>query len=256
LVTHIDKQEVNFDVAAQQWHKYTDAMAANGWQIREIAPPNAQNDLADSVFIEDVLVIFDGQGGVITRPGSPARLPEIVNFNQLMIEAGLGHIPLRALAAPAQMDGGDVLKIGKTVFVGVSGTRTNMAAVDQLRGLLPSNEGWRVVSVPMVHALHLKSACTALPDGTIIYWPPALDDEGIQILTSEQRLSGGTLIAAPEEAGAHVVVLSESRVLMAESAVATKALLEREHGLEVVTVPLSEFEKLEGCVTCLSVRVR
>jgi dimethylargininase len=253
LVTHIDKQEVNFDVAVQQWRKYTDAMAANGWQIHEIAPPNAHNDLADSVFIEDVLVIFDGLGGVITRPGSPARLPEIANFDQLMIEAGLGHIPLRTLTAPAQMDGGDVLKIGKTVFVGVSGTRTNMAAVDQLRDLLPSNEGWMVVSVPMVHALHLKSACTALPDGTIIYWPPALDDEGLQILT---RHSGGTLIAAPEEAGAHVVVLSESCVLMAESAVATKALLEREHGLEVVAVPLSEFEKLEGCVTCLSVRVR
>jgi dimethylargininase len=86
---------------------------------------------------------------------------------------------------------------------------------------------------------------TALPDGTVIGWQPVVDDPTVW----------KDFVGVPEEQGSHVVVLDEDCVLMSTSAPRTKAWLE-ERGLRVVAVDLTEFEKLEGCVTCLSVRLR
>ncbi len=93
--------------------------------------------------------------------------------------------------------------------------------------------------------LHLKSAVTALPDGTVVGFEPLVDDAGVW----------DAFLPVPEEGGSHVVVLDASTVLMSTSAPLSQALFE-ERGLRVVAVDISEFEKLEGCVTCLSVRLR
>jgi dimethylargininase len=93
--------------------------------------------------------------------------------------------------------------------------------------------------------LHLKSAVTALPDGTVIGYAPLVEHPELF----------PRFLAVPEETGAAVVVLSPTAVLMAASAPLTAALIE-DLGYRVVTVDISEFEKLEGCVTCLSVRIR
>ena len=148
-----------------------------------------------------------------------------------------------ATITEGNLDGGDVLKVGTTVYVGLTGT-TDEAAVAQLRRILEPR-GWEVVAVPVTKALHLKSAITALPDGTVIGYGPIVDDPSL----FEKYLE------VPEEPGCHVVVLDEKTVLMSSRAPRTEALL-RERGLDVVSVDISEFEKLEGCVTCLSVRVR
>ncbi|MGM0385408.1 MAG: N(G),N(G)-dimethylarginine dimethylaminohydrolase, partial [Actinomycetota bacterium] len=100
-------------------------------------------------------------------------------------------------------------------------------------------------TVPITKALHLKSAVTALPDGTIIGYPPVVDDPGLFPL----------FLPAPEKSGSHVVLLGGTWVLMAASAPETAQLF-RDRGLDVVTVDISEYEKLEGGVTCLSVRLR
>ena len=97
----------------------------------------------------------------------------------------------------------------------------------------------------MSKVLHLKSAVTALPDGTVIGYPPLVDDVAVF----------DRFLAMPEEGGAHVVELAADTVLMAASAPQSAQLI-RELGYTVVTVDISEFEKLEGCVTCLSVRLR
>ena len=97
----------------------------------------------------------------------------------------------------------------------------------------------------MRSVLHLKSAVTALPDGTVIGYPPLVDEP-----TLFERF-----LPMPEESGAHVVVLDDRRVLLAADCPASAALI-ADLGYDVVTVDISEFEKLEGCVTCLSVRVR
>ncbi|MGA8248759.1 MAG: N(G),N(G)-dimethylarginine dimethylaminohydrolase, partial [Nocardioides sp.] len=92
---------------------------------------------------------------------------------------------------------------------------------------------------------HLKSAVTALPDGTVLGYPPLVDDPAVW----------PSFLAVPEESGAHVVLLGGDTVLMSTSAPHTRGLLE-ERGLDVVTTDIGEYEKLEGCVTCLSVRLR
>ena len=130
------------------------------------------------------------------------------------------------------------------VWVGLGG-RTNQAGVDQLRHLLAPS-GAEVVGVPVEKVLHLKSAVTALPDGTVVGHLPLVDDPDVW---------AGHFLAVPEESGAHVVLLDADTVLMASSAPESAALF-RGRGLEVVTVDISEFEKMEGCVTCLSVRLR
>jgi dimethylargininase len=102
-----------------------------------------------------------------------------------------------------------------------------------------------VVTVPLTKVLHLKSAVTALPDGTVIGHEPLVDDPGLF-----ERF-----LAVPEEPGSHVVLLGDDRLLMSSRAPRTAEIL-RCMGYDVVSVDIGEFEKLEGCVTCLSVRLR
>ncbi len=102
-----------------------------------------------------------------------------------------------------------------------------------------------MLSVSLTKVLHLKSAVTALPDATVIGYPPLVDEPAVF----------STFLGVPEEAGSHVVLLGDSRLLMSAAAPRTAALLEG-RGYQPIPVDISEFEKLEGCVTCLSVRLR
>src|SRR4051794_18535953 len=103
----------------------------------------------------------------------------------------------------------------------------------------------RLVPVAVPRVLPLKSAVTALPDGPVIGSPPLVDDP----------TAFADFLAVPEESGAHVVLLDDRRLLMAADAPESMDLFRR-RGYEPVCVDISEFQKLEGCVTCLSVRVR
>lgn len=235
VVTFIERQPLDVDLARGQWEEYVAALEAHGFPALRVA---VDHTLPDSVFIEDAVVIF-GDLAVITNPKEPARNPETVATEKVVIDLGFET----ATITEGHLDGGDVLKVGTQVYVGLTGT-TDAAAVDQLRRLLEPR-GWTVTAVPVTKALHLKSAITALPDGTIIGYGPIVDDPSMF----------DRYLEVPEEPGCHVVVLDETTVLMSSAAPRTAALL-RERGLQVVAVDISEFEKLEGCVTCLSVRVR
>jgi dimethylargininase len=234
-VSFIERQPVDVERAHSQWLAYVAAMNAHGWPTVEVAPDDS---LPDSVFIEDAVVMF-GELAVITNPAEPTRHPEILAAAETIRQ--LGYEPVRI--TNGTFDGGDVLKVGRTVFVGL-GRRTSPAAVDELRELLMPR-GWDVVGVPLTRVLHLKSAVTALPDGTVIGYGPLVDDASIF----------PAFLDVPEEGGAHVVVLDDQTVLMSAHAPRTAQLL-GDRGLTVVPVDISEFEKLEGCVTCLSVRIR
>ena len=236
LVTHIDRTPVDELRALEQWHVYVAAMEAYGWTTIEVPPAD---DCPDAVFVEDTVVMFRNVA-VITRPGADSRKPEIIEVEKVL--AGLG-CSLNSIEAPGTLDGGDVLKIGDTVYVGRGG-RTNAEGVRQLRAIL-GPLGATVVAVPLARVLHLKSAVTALPDGTVIGYPPLVDDP--QFFPR--------FLAVPEESGAHVVDLGEGRLLMAADAPLSAALF-TDLGYEPVVIDIGEFEKLEGCVTCLSVRLR
>jgi dimethylargininase len=235
LVTHIERSPVDAQVAERQHAAYVDALAANGWTIREVPPAL---DLPDSAFVEDTVVVA-GSLAVLTNPGAPERQAEVAGTEEVIRALGL---EIARIEPPGTLDGGDVLQVGETVYVGRGG-RTNGEGIRQLREHLEPR-GRTVVTVPLRTVLHLKSAVTALPDGTIVGADPSqLDTDPLPELRE-----------VPEPGGSHVVVLDDHTVLMAASAPQTAAELEAE-GLDVVTVDIGEFEKMEGCVTCLSVLV-
>ncbi|AXH36678.1 dimethylarginine dimethylaminohydrolase [Humibacter sp. BT305] len=236
VVTHIERTPVDVELAGRQWEAYVAALTGAGWEPVEVDP---DDDLPDSVFVEDTVVMF-GPLAVLTNPGTESRTAEVDAVEQTVL--GLSLETAR-IEAPGTLDGGDVLKIGRTVFVGRGG-RTNADGIRQLRKIL-APRGYSVVAVPMTKALHLKSAVTALPDGTVIGYRPVVDDPFVF----------DRFLEMPEEGGAHVVILSDDTVLMASSAPESARIIEG-LGYRVISVDISEFEKLEGCVTCLSVRIR
>lgn len=233
--THIDRAPIDTDLADKQWDSYVAAFAEHGWTTQEV--PYAER-LADSVFVEDAVVVIGGLA-VIARSGSEKRRDETDGVEEVLAAR---RYPIERIMSPGTLDGGDVLVVGSTVYVGRS-SRTNADGIAQLRALL-SARGFDVVAVPVTRALHLKSTVTALPDGTVI---------GHDDLVDEPRLFG-RFLPVPEKEGVAVVALDDETLLMSDSAPETAELL-RELGYDVVTVDISEFEKLEGCVTCLSVRL-
>lgn len=234
-LTHLDRVPIDAAVARTQWDAYVAAFADRGWTVSELDPTD---DHPDGVFVEDALIVF-GDLVVVARAGALSRRGEADSAAAAATALGL---PVHRITEPGTLDGGDVLKVGDTVYVGLS-SRTNQAGIDQLRLLLGDTR--TVVAVPVTKVLHLKTAVTALPDGTVIGYPPLVDDPTLF----------PTFLPVPEPEGTAVVVLDEGTVLMSASAPATTALLQ-DRGLTVITVPVTEFEKAEGCVTCLSVRVR
>lgn len=236
LVTHIERQPVDAAVAERQWQGYVAALQASGWKTIDVP---AADDCPDGVFVEDTVVMF-GKLAVVTRPGALSRRPEIDAVPGVLSDLDIETVRIEA---PGTLDGGDVLKVGSDVYVGQGG-RTNADGVRQLRSLVEPY-GFTVVAVPVTKVLHLKSAVTALPDGTVIGFDPLVDDT--RIFPRYRSM--------PEESGAHVVVLDEHTVLMAADCPRSAALV-RSLGYDVVQVDIGEFQKLEGCVTCLSVRLR
>lgn len=237
LVTHIERSPVDVVLAMEQWVSYVEALRQSGWEVVEVPPAD---DCADAVFVEDTVVMY-ADLAVIARPGADERRPETAATEQVLRDLGyrIAHI-----TQPGTLDGGDVLKHDGTVWVGVGG-RTNAEGVAQLADLL-APLGAEVIGVPNDKTLHLKSAVTALPDGSVIGYEPLVTDPAVW---------GARFVGVPEEPGAHVVLLGDTRVLMSTSAPETIGLL-TERGLDVIAVDMTEFEKVEGCVTCLSVRLR
>ncbi|HEY0239111.1 MAG TPA: N(G),N(G)-dimethylarginine dimethylaminohydrolase [Friedmanniella sp.] len=240
-LTHLDRVPVDPVLARTQWEAYVAAFAARGWGVVELdeAPEHP-----DGVFVEDALLVV-GRLAVLTSPGAVSRRGELVSTRvgvDRLVAAGVG-LEVAAIELPGTLDGGDVLEVADVVYVG-RGDRTNDEGIRQLAALVEPY-GRRVVAVPVARVLHLKSGVTALPDGTVVGYEPLVDDPSVF----------RPFLPVPEEHGTAVVDLGDGAVLMSADAPRTAALY-ASRGLEVVTVAISEFERLEGCVTCLSVRIR
>jgi dimethylargininase len=235
-LTHLKRRPIRYAKALAQWTAYVAALEAEGFSTREI---DADDTRPDCAFIEDTVVML-GQVAVIASLGATARQGEEDAVVDLVGELGLDT---RHIRQPGTLDGGDVLKVGETIYVGRGG-RTNAEGIRQFRAIA-AELGYTVVAVPVTKALHLKSAVTALPDGTVIGHPALVDTPSIF----------PRYLEVPEVEGVAVVVLTSNSVLMSAAAPKTAALIE-DLGYRVTKVDISEFEKLEGCVTCLSVRIR
>jgi dimethylargininase len=232
IVTHIARTPVDVVTAQRQHEAYRAALADAGWTVHEVA---TADECPDSVFVEDTVVVCDDLA-VLTRPGTAARRPEVDGTETVVRALGLDVVRIEP---PGTLEGGDVLQVGSTVYVG-RGDRTDDAGIRQLAGYL-ATRGRQVVPVALRDVLHLKSAVTALPDGSLLALPALVDTAVLP-----------PVHAVEEEAGCHVVPLGGDRVLIAASAPRTAAWLE-DLGYTPVVVDIGEYEKLEGCVTCLSV---
>ena len=236
-LTHLDRLEIDVPRARAQHAAYEAALAALGCKVERVRAA----DLPDSVFIEDTAVVLD-EVAIVTRPGAESRRGEIES-----VEAALSRYrPLERIAAPGTVDGGDVLRIGRVLYVGVSG-RTDEAGIRQLAqhaGLF----GYSVVPVEgLGGCLHLKSAVTDVDDGVVVINPEWIDG----------GVFGGLrcIEVDPGEPHAANVLRIGRRVLCAASAPRTEARLTA-RGIDTLTVDVSELAKAEGALTCCSVIVR
>lgn len=232
-MTHVERRAVDPARAAAEHAAYRDMLATAGWEVREAAPAD---DLPDAPFVEDTAVALDVRV-VLTRPGHPARRAEVASVAAALDELG---VPTVTLPGDGTLDGGDVLRVGERLFVGRS-TRTDAAGFEALAGLAREH-GLEPVAVDVGSCLHLKTAATALPDGTVIVAPDHVDAESFAPLPT---------IEAPEPSGANVLLLGGDAVAVSASAPATAGLL-RKRGLDVTQLDITQFEAVEAGLTCLS----
>lgn len=189
--------------------------------------------LADSVLVEDTLVVV-GPVAIVTHSRFSSRRDEAEAAEEAAESLGPR---IEGIMTPGTLDGGDLLIVVDRIHVGYGG-RTNAEGVRQLREIA-TRQGSTVTAVPVTKALHLKTAATALPDGTIVGHPDLVDDAAFF----------PHFLAVPEKAGANVVALSAANTVLISASAPNTAKLVEDLGYAVVSVDISEFEKLEGSVT-------
>ena len=236
-LTHLSRIPIDVEKAAAQHAAYEDALEQAGFELVRL--PDLP-DNADGVFVEDTAILLDGHA-VITRPGAASRASETSST-----AAGLAeHFELHRIEN-GYVDGGDVLRIGKTFYVGLS-SRTDATGIDALRELV-GPLGYDVVQARLDGCLHLKTGATlAGPDrsGTLVllYHPGSVDPS---------QFAGVESVAAdPEEPGAANCLRAGDRLILPAGNPRTVQRL-RESGFHVVEVDVSELQKAEAGVTCMS----
>lgn len=232
-LTHINRTPIDINIARRQHHEYVNALKRLGCEVMELP---AEDELPDSVFVEDTAFILP-EVAVIARPGADSRQPEI----DFITRALSPHIELVYIREPATLDGGDVLVLGKKIFVGLS-TRSGHAAIDQLNELL-DEYGYVVTGVELHDCLHLKSAVTRVDDKTLLInkdWVNGSPFEGFDLIGIDRS----------EPFAANCLPVGNS-IIYPTAFPKTRIKLE-ERGFKVVTVEVDELAKAEGAVTCCS----
>jgi dimethylargininase len=232
-LTHLSRSPIDVQLARAQHRAYEDALTAVGCTLLRAEPAP---ELPDAVFVEDAAVVFD-EVAVITRPGAVSRRAETA----AVADALRPYRSLEFITQPATLDGGDVLTMGRDVFVGVS-SRTNAAAVEQLRALL-GPRSYTVHPVAVTGCLHLKSAVTALADDRLLVNGAWVD--------RRQFAGFGWIDVDPLEPAAANIARAGGALIYPDAFPRTRKRIERA-GFNVRTVDVSELAKAEGAVTCCS----
>jgi dimethylargininase len=233
-LTWLPRRKIDLNLAIAQHHAYEATLAELG--VRVISLPE-EPDLPDAVFVEDPLIVVD-EVAVLAPMGCESRRRERESLAQAIVP----FRPLRTLREPAKLEGGDVMRIDRTLFVGLS-TRTDEAGVAALADILQPFD-YRVIPVALRGCLHLKSACCSLGDGAIVANAAWLDIAPLAAF--------GILPVAEEEPHAANVLRVGNTVIMPAAFPRTERML-RGEGFNLRTVDISELMKAEAAVTCSSV---
>jgi dimethylargininase len=231
--TFADEAAIDHAAAIRQHEQYRDALRQCGCRVVSL---DVNQQHPDSVFVEDTALVLD-EVAIMMSPGAASRRDEPRAIEPALRE----YRAVVRVEPPATIDGGDIVRIGRRLFAGGS-QRTNAAGIEALAEL-SRPFGYEVASVPVHGCLHLKSACSALPDGRFLVNADWID---VATLPREKLLP----VPANEPWAGDVLVIGE-RIIVSDAFPDTSELLERQ-GWDVVPVAVSEFAKVEGGVTCLS----
>jgi dimethylargininase len=233
-LTYLDREPIDLARARAQHAAYEDVLETLGLRIERLPTLDQQ---PDAVFVEDTAIALD-ELAIVAPMGARSRAGE----SQSVADALARHLPVQYLTSPATLDGGDVLRVDRRLFVGCS-RRTNAVAIEQLTQLLAPHE-YEVIAVPVTGALHLKSACSYVGSNTLLANPEWLDlgpFAGMRILS----------VDATEAWGASVLYLDGPVVMPSGFPRTVRMIADR--GCPVHEVDLSEIRKAEGGPTCLSI---
>jgi dimethylargininase len=236
-LSYVAREAIDVARASAQHRDYQRALETLGCRLLTLP---AEPGLPDSVFVEDVAIVLD-EVAVLTRPGAASRRAEVASVAEMLRR----YRPVLAVEAPGTLDGGDVLHVGRTLYVGES-ARSNTAGIAQLRELL-TGHGYTVQGVPTRGCLHLKSAVTQLDDHTLLLQPEWVD---------RQRFADFRVIEVDpaEPHAANVLRIGDALVMPASFPRTRQRLLDA--GFDMTAVDVSELQKAEGAVTCCSLVFR
>lgn len=232
-LTFMDREQVDVALAARQHEAYTQCLRKMGVQTISL---DVLSEAPDAVFIQDTAVVVD-EVAVVATMGVACRTREVDSVAQALSS----HRPLRRLSPPATLEGGDVVRVGRTLYVGVSG-RTNREGIRQLSEILAPYD-YQVRPVEVKGCLHLSTGCSYLGRGLMLLnpaWVDAAPFRDFEILE----------VPESESWAANTISVGDA-VLVASAFERTRALVEG-HGFQVVTTDISELQKAEGALTCMS----
>ncbi len=236
-LTYLDRQPIDLELARAQHRQYEGALRELGCRVSSLP---AEPDLPDSVFVEDVALVFD-EVAIVTRPGADSRQPETESIARALSPYRILH----TIQAPGTLDGGDVLCVGRTVYVGLS-SRSNSSAVQQLHSFL-APYGYTIQGVQVTGCLHLKSAVTQVAADTLLInsrWVDRALFGNVEFIEVDES----------EPSAANAVWLERGVIYPSHFPRTRQYLLE--YGIPLKIVEASEVAKAEGAVTCCSLIFR
>jgi dimethylargininase len=233
-LTYLARQKIDVAKAIEQHRGYEECLARLGVRLTRLP---AEPNLPDSVFVEDAAIVLD-ELAVITRPGATSRRAE----TESVADALSDFRPLKFIQPPATIEGGDVMRVGRTLYAGLSG-RTNREGVSQLRKIVEPHN-YRVETIETAGCLHLKTGCAYLGRQTIL-----ANRNWINV----QSLSGFDLIDVPDDepCAANILTIGDT-VMTPVGFPKTRELIE-ERGFKTLMIDINELQKAEAGLTCLSI---
>lgn len=232
-LTHRECVPIDLALATRQHTAYCDTLRSHGLEVIELY---VNRDYPDSVFVEDTAVVVD-ELAVMANPGALSRQGEVTNMEPVLTR----YRPIARIQPPATLDGGDVLRVGNKIFVGLS-SRTDRAGVDALVDILKPF-GYDVTPVAVTGCLHLKSAITAVDNETLLGNPDWFDPSPFA--------SFRIIPVAQEEPWAANALRLDDTVYLAAGFPKTGEILACQ-GYTVRTIDISELQKAEAGLTCSS----
>jgi dimethylargininase len=233
-LTYLERQPIDAARAAAQHRDYEECLRSLGIQVVSLP---AEPELPDSVFVEDPAVVVD-ETAVITRMGAASRRAEAESLAKALER----YRPLRWMREPATLEGGDIVRVGRMLLAGLS-PRTNREGIRQLADFV-APYGYSVEPVEIRDCLHLKTACCTLADGSLLVnrgWVDTSALRGFELID----------VAAAEPWAADVLAIGQTILIPANYPETARLLTAR--GWSVQSLDVSELQKAEAGVTCMSV---